>query len=60
MTAQERAEWEGYLNGLIYALNRKPRVPRGDEGTHVLNDLRAQIECEIAAVRARLAAEGGE
>jgi hypothetical protein len=60
MTQEERAEWEGYMNGLIFALNRKPAVARGGEGTRVLNDLRGQIEREIAAVRKRLAAEGGE
>lgn len=56
MTKQSKTtlppEWEGYASGLRRALNMKPRVPRGDEGTRVLNDLRDQIMAEIARVEA--------
>lgn len=54
LTAAERREWEGYINGLTRAMNLKSRVPRGDEGTRVMNDLREQIAAEITRVEARL------
>jgi hypothetical protein len=42
------AETIGYINGLIYAGNLKPRVQRGDGGSRVLNDIREQIDAAIA------------
>ena len=41
------AEWVGYINGLVRAGNLRPRIPYGDEGGRVLNDIRAQIDAEI-------------
>ena len=46
--AQRDAETMGYINGLIYAGNLKPRVQLGDEGSRVLNDIREQIDAAIA------------
>lgn len=48
----KRLEWEGYVYGLTRALNMKPRIARGDEGTQVLNDLRDQIAAEIKRAEA--------
>jgi hypothetical protein len=47
--ALRRAEMVGYINGLQYAGNLKTRVQRGDEGSRVLNDIRAQIDAAITA-----------
>jgi hypothetical protein len=49
--AKDDAEWTGYINGLAYAGNMKPRVQRGDEGARVLNDIREQIDSAILAAR---------
>lgn len=46
---RDAAEWEGYINGLIYAGNMKSRIHRGDEGSRVLNDIREQIDAAIDA-----------
>lgn len=43
-------EQQGYINGLIYAGNLKSRVRRDDNGSAVLNDIRAQIDGEIERV----------
>ena len=57
MTREETAEWVGYYFGLQRAGNMMPRVERGEEGSRVLNALRAMIDSEMASVAAKLPPE---
>ena len=57
MTREETAEWVGYYFGLQRAGNMTPRVERGEEGSRVLNALRAMIDSEMASVAAKLPPE---
>ncbi|MEO6382000.1 MAG: hypothetical protein ABIO35_08380 [Nitrobacter sp.] len=54
MTREETAEWVGCYFGLQRAGNMNPPVLRGDEGSRMLNGLRAMIQAEMDKIEAKL------
>ena len=54
MRREEMAEWVGKYFGLQQAGNMMPRIERGEEGTRMLNALRAMIDEEKKAIEEKL------
>lgn len=54
MNREQTAELVGQYFGLQQAGNMMPRIERGEEGTRMLNALRAMIDAKIRGVEAKL------
>lgn len=52
--AGDEREWDGYLNGLVFAINRRLRYIGNDSAGEAVNDIRAQISAEIDRVQNRV------
>jgi hypothetical protein len=54
MTREQTTELVGQYFGLQQAGNMMPRIERGEEGTRMLNALRAMIDTAMKEIEAKL------